>query len=1228
MSDAAHLEVRMRACCRLLIALLCTCAIATVAAAQGTTSRLVGTVTDSTGGVLPGATVTVTNEKTGVNFTTVTSGAGTYNFEALVSGTYTVKVELAGFKTFEATGNPVEIGQPTAVNARLEPGELAETVNVVGASPTVQTATSGNLGSVFQQETITALPIVGSRGRNPLELVTTQPGVVSGANTGGGVHVYGARDRSWNYTLDGIDTNETSAGGSNFSPLRANPDSLQEFKVLTGNQTAEYGRNSGGQVAMVTRSGTNQFRGTLFYLMRDPDLNANEWETNAVNVDPAGADRAKTQFFQDIGGFSLGGPIIRDRTFFFGNLQVLRAKRSPEVVRTVYTDAARKGNWRYVIGGQNRPAGTTGASVDANGNVLPGVNVGNYSIPGSDPLRLGLDSRIQQYIAANMPQPNDFTRGDGLNTAGYRFSPLETEEQYDAVIRVDHVLTDRHYIFGRVAWGEQNTLCDIGNAGQPLYPGMACNVNTYREPTNYMGSWRWNPSGNVVNEFAIGRNQFFFDFQTPTSDASIPYLDFGDITSPQENTTWGNKRDLATLQIVDNLSWVTGAHSLKFGTNIRLQRHQDVRGSVTGGNATPIVDFSTSVNTVDRAVFGIPGDINTSVDLPALQRSINYLLGRVGNYYQGFVSEGDVYAPGGTLFNVEARYPEVDFFAQDTWQFRPNVTVDLGLRWEWKLSPSNPDDLLARPNQRVAVGEPGTSALAWVNEPLYDSDYNNLAPSVGVAWDPGNDGKSVVRGNYRMAFDRINTFAISSQILQSIPGITTGVTNTAYGQAGGRLSGLPTLAPTVTPTQALTPPPVSANSMRVMDTEFETPTTHAWALSYQREVWSRTLVEVAYIGRKADNLFGAYNVNQAEVLNNGFLDAFNVVKAGGDSALMNQLLGPDTRRLPGETGSQLARRLFPTQLATNSVAAMAASIGQRIQNGQTLPQLSGLGPYYFFPYPQYLGGMVVIDSNDWSDYHAFQAKLEKRYSNGYSYLFAYTLARSEDTRSFDPAFTVVGTGSAQSASSTPFNIFDRGLNYARSDFDRTHVITGQFVIELPFGRGKWIAGDAPGWVNQIIGGWDIGSQMYWQSGRPFTVYSGSNTLSNVVQTPANCEGCGYDLGAVFQDPQFPPGSGANTWFFDADDRAKFGVPAAGAFSNVGRNAFIGPSAFNMNLTVSKRIFLPRNQRIELRMDATNFTNTPTFGFPTALITSSTFGRIGTNVISGSRKIQLGIKYIF
>src|SRR2546425_140058 len=348
-------------------------AVASRAAAQGTTSRVLGVVTDQTGAIVPGATVTLTNEATGISFNTVTTGAGTYTFEAIQVGTYSLTVELQGFKKFVATGNSVNISEPTTINARLEAGGVAEIVQVTAGTLLVQTSTSGNLGTTFEQKTLESLPIIGGRGRNVLDLVSTQPGVVLGANTGGGSHVNGARDRSWNYTLDGIDNNESSAGGSQFAPLRTNPDSLAEFRILTGNVTAELGRNSGGQVNMVTRSGTNRFAGTAYYFDRRPQYNANEWENNLQGVN-------KSNFTQKIPGFSFGGPIKKNNTFFFVNSQWLRLERAITVNRTVYTQQARQGIWRYSLTGRNQLAGVAGASVDSNGN--PIVPIGSHSIAG------------------------------------------------------------------------------------------------------------------------------------------------------------------------------------------------------------------------------------------------------------------------------------------------------------------------------------------------------------------------------------------------------------------------------------------------------------------------------------------------------------------------------------------------------------------------------------------------------------------------------------------------------------------------------------------------------------------------------------------------------------------------------------------------------------------------------------------------------------------------------
>ena len=1192
--------------------------VSSVSWAQGTTSRVTGIITDRTGSVLPGAAVTLTNEATGVAFTTVTSGTGQYSFEAVQVGTYTVAVELQGFKRFSSTGNTVRIGEATTVNAVLDTGGIEETVEVRSSAQVVQTNSSGNLGSTFDQRTIESLPILGGRGRNVLDLVLTQPGVVSGSNTGGGVHVNGARDRAWNFTLDGIDSNETSAGGGNFSPLRTNPDALAEFKVLTGNQTAEFGRNSGGQVAMITRSGTNNLSGTLFYFDRRPEYNANEWENNIDQL-------PKRQFTQYMPGFSLGGPIRRNQTFFFVNSQWLRAEQTQSVTRTVYTAAARQGIWRYVIGGRNQPAGSTTPSVDAAGNVLPGVNVGTYNVAANDPQGRGLDPTTQGIIGMT-PLPNNFTVGDGLNTAGYTFVAPEEEKQFDFVTKIDHSFNSQHSAFARISKGYQNTLCDNVNGGLERFPGMGCIVNTERSPHNVAANWRWNPGRNVVNEFVVGLNHFTFDFVIPTADTSRPTIIAPTITDP-ETFDVGNARTIDTWQIVNNLSWIKGAHGLKFGTNIRLQRHTDVRGSVAGENVGQYVRFAASDNTVDPTVFNLPSNIQTANDRPALQNNINYLLGRVGRISQGFVQQGNAFAPAGTTFEFDASFNELDFYAQDTWKPRSNVTVDAGLRWEAKLAPRNPDNLILGPDRRIAAGEPAANDVRWVERKLYDDDWNNFAPSLGVAWDPGGEGQQVVRGNYRMAFDRINTFVLSSAIFQSIPGLTTSVVNTSFGQAGGRLrDGLPNIFPTASPADLVQPPARSSSLMTVMDSEFQTPITHAWALSYQRELFGGTLFEVAYVGRRADHLFGAYDANQVDYRNNGFLDAFNTVKAGGESALINQLAGPDTRRASTETGSQMMRRVFETELANNAVATVAANFGARIQSGQLLTEQAGLGSHFFFPYPQFLGAMRVIDSEDYSRYHALEMKLERRFSNGYSYLLGYTFSRSKDTRSYDPAFTTVSGANNQSASSTPFDINNRDLNYALSDFDRPHVFQAQAVYELPFGQGKPFVGGANRLTDVLIGGWTLAGQFVAQSGRPMTVYAGSNTFSNIVQTPANCDGCSSDFGSIHEEVTST--GQALVWYFTPEERAKFSIPAPGEYSNVGRNFFRGPGGYNLNLSLGKRTRTVGAHILEFRADATNVLNNPTFGFPTATQNSTTFGRIRNTVISGSRKIMLGVKYYF
>jgi hypothetical protein len=522
------------------------------------------------------------------------------------------------------------------------------------------------------------------------------------------------------------------------------------------------------------------------------------------------------------------------------------------------------------------------------------------------------------------------------------------------------------------------------------------------------------------------------------------------------------------------------------------------------------------------------------------------------------------------------------------------------------------------------AGAAPTNTAQWIPGNLFKNQVGNIGPSIGFAWDPFRNGKTAIRSNYRIAYDRINTFLIASTILNNLPGAAFAAVNTDFGQGGGRLRNLPELLPPTTPPNGLTTPaPFASASNTVVDPNLKTPRTHQWSFDIQRQIARNTVLDVAYIGRRAYHLLGAYNVNQAQIYSNGFLDAFNSIKAGGESALVNNVLRADSRINAGETASAMIRRLFASNLTLNSVAALANSLGTRLQGGQSVTQLSAGQPFFFIPYPQYGSGLNVIDSNDFSTYHALEIQVQRHLTSGISFQVGYTLSKSLDTRSFDPTLTVVGTGNSSTAGDTPFNIFNRRLNYAPSDFDRRHVLQTNWVVELPFGRGKRLLGNASGLADRIVGGWELTGLARVTSGRPFTVYSGTNTVSNVNQSTANCTGCNRGDGSPFLDA-----ASGLIWYFDAAERAKFSPPAAGQMGNTGRNFFEGPHYFELDASLLKRIPVTERVKMEFRADATNLTNSVMFGNPTADITSTLFGRIRNTVTSGSRKIQIGAKIHF
>jgi hypothetical protein len=1258
-------------------------AFAVAARAQGTASRVTGVVTDPAGAVIAGANVTLTNEGTKISFNTETTSTGQYVFDSVQIGSYTVAVEKQGFKKFVSSANQVNVNQPATVDVVLEIGAVNDVVTVQGSAELVQTGSSGNFGNTVEQRSLEALPIVGNRGRNPLNFINFQPGVVVGANTGGGVHVNGSRDRAFNFTLDGIDINDTSAGGSNFTPLRPNPDSISQFQVVTGNFTAELGRSSGAQVTLVTRSGTNEFHGNIFEFYQTPRFHANEYQ-NTINtlrqLNGSFTAVPKPQFVQHIFGGSFGGPLYlphfgeggprvyngRNKTFFFANLQLLRTSQTIFVNRTVYTADARAGNFRYVRGGVNGNITATTPSVDGGGVPrFPACSAGvttnciaAFPLVGNAAIPLAPDPTTTRLIGL-APLPNNFIVGDGLNTAGFAFNAPQSERQYDFSMKVDHNFNDRHTVYVRWAQGAQNTLGDNANGGLQSFPGLPNIVDTFRTPRNLAVNYRATITPVIVNEFVAGFNRFTFSFNNPDPNASANSPVILNLPRDPLNSTptINNARTLQTIQLVDNLSWQKAAHTFKFGTNLRFQKHFDNRSSVAGFNTRESVTLNTSDNSVPLS-FGTRGTGTTGInttDRGRLESFVNDFFGRVGRITQGFVAsdDGSAFAPPGARFFYTAKYPEFDYYAQDTWKLASNFTLDYGVRWEMRLSP-RADGLILRPDQPVRFGVAPTNQIRFTEGKLYDDSLYQFAPTVGFAWDPFKSGKTSVRANYRLAYDRTNTFVFSSFIFQSAPGLTRGITLTASNFSGGAnnallSNGLPQLnANDTTPLAFRTPPPYSLSTLTVVDPDLSYPRTHQYGVSFQREVGWNSVVEVNYIGRQGRKLFGGYDANQVDINNNGFLTAFRQLQGRASNTdpivtdpnfLINRLLAGDSRLGAGQTGAQflIAQsvggnvRLANGNIATNIVdagsAAQAAFLitqGTRTVGGVLTPQfvVNGFSPFFFQPFPQFSGAVNVLDNNDRSRYNAFEVQISRRIQRGVGFQLSYTLAKSEDTRSFDPAFTLAGRGATFTASNTPYDIRNRELNWALSDFDRRHALQGYFVTELPFGKGKRFFGGAGTALDRLVGGFELAGIPQWYSGRPFTVYAGINSVSQVVQSPASCNNCTRDMGRVQLS------SAGRNIFFTPEQQAQFFAPPAGELGNTGRNFFIGPPLFQLDMTLTKRIHFGEARNLELRVEAQNLTNTPAFDFPTAVVSSSSFGQINGAVVSTSRKMQFAAKFNF
>lgn len=1216
-----------------------------IASAQSSTSRINGTITDSSGAVVAGASVTALNEATGVTQTQTTTDAGLYAFPSLPVGAYTVTVERSGFKTAQRTGNVLQVGTPLAVDVVMDVGQVTEVVTVQGGIEQLQTS-NATLGNVVERAAIEALPL---NGRNPLTLITLEPGVVqrSAGAAGSGIHVNGSRDRAFNVTIDGIEANEASVPNPVSNLYRLNPDNVQEYKVTTNNATAEEGRNSGASVSVATRSGTNDFHGTAFYFLRNDALNANDFYSNAQGI-----EKSPIKLHQY--GFEVGGPIKTNKTFFFGSYGGQNIKFAQPIDQTfgvpsIYTPSALAGVFRYFVVDPRVPfrIGNTPITqnspllVDpATGALRPEVRnctgatdtncVQSYNIlaAGNNPRGLGFDP-VTSSILRSYPAPNSYTAGDGLNTATYLWKPPTSIEGPAITARVDHNFNDNNSVFVRYLQSEYNTREGDPLNGRPqVFPGFPPLGEVFRNTKNLAISYRRVFSPRVINEFTTGFARFKFLFTQGEANPdfpNVPGFDFFNLSEPFNNTP-RTFRAVTTPQVLDNLSIVAGSHLFRAGFNVRFYRHVDQRGQPGGINVTPQISFSPTVRSptnfapfnnlpqtlVATSATNASGRAGiSSTDNNNLLGGINNLLGIPARLQQTFIANlnDNAFLPFRiedqvTLFAQQHKTNQFNFYFQDEWKVRPNLTLNYGARWEINPAATTAGGNVYVPTTPIYAG-PATFAKSdkWYER----NNVGAIGPHLGLAYSPdfgdgfakslfGRSGGSVFRVGYGIAFDPISTFQVTA-VAGRVPGLLTTCSSTLGGETTRGCVAAPNVRiaesfptelapPSFQPSTFLTPPlqtNTNAPPISAFDPQLKLPTVHQWNLSYQRELPSGFVAQAAYIGRRGTRLFKAYNINQINA--DPILPSFLIMQ-GNRSRGCN----PDGTGCPaGVTGttppllalgntSINSAFLNSTNTAGELANNAAGAFAERIENTTLALRLR--------PNQQF-STITYIDNGGDSNYHAAQFTLRRRFASGLGMNLAYTFAKSIDNQSVDPVGAASGGGLSTTNSRTPTDIRNFREERARSDFDRRHVFTAASVYELPFGRGQRFLGDIHPALNQILGGFQLNGIYTRMSGEPFAVRSGARTSNAAHESRA------VILAPVEAQLQEIVNVRGPVLFAD---NSAFAIPAPGQ-NGSGRNIFTAPSYWNFDLGIVKRFDINERINLQLRTEMFNAFNHANFDNP-------------------------------
>ncbi len=1200
-----------------------------------------GTVTDPTGAVVPAASVTLESTERGGARTMACDSAGRYSFAQVQPGSYRLTAKAPGFAELTLNDVRLLVNTPATVNLQFkELGTVAEVVSVSGEATQVNTV-DASIGNAFGTRPILELPF---EARNVAQLLSLQPGVTFIGNTEALANDYrngsvgGGRSDQANVTLDGVDVNDQQNRYAFTSVLRATLDSIQEFRVTTVNPTADLGRSGGAQIALATKSGTNEYHGSVYEYLRNTVTSANRFFNNA-----AGVERPKLN--RNVFGASLGAPLVRNRLFYFANYEGRRDSREGSVVRAVPSETMREGIVRY-------------------NNTEGGVSTLNpEDIQRIDTAGLGVNQAalaiFQQY-----PMPNSDEVGEGLNIRGFRFKAPVHLRWNTYIAKVDGYLdrASKHNIFVR------GNLQNDNSTGLPKFPGQSASTVTLNNSKGLAAGYNW-----VISPTLVASTRYGFTRQGAenTGALSTSYiqlhrdLDLGDGSGGMPfATTYGLARILPVHQIGEDVSWTKAGHDVKFGAVARWirNRRDDYQNSYFYGVSNSAWLAGTGIE-LRRAVPDLDEGFNNAYSeaMLAVLGGVSEVTARYNYDLKG--NPLNVGAPTKRNFAAE----EYEMYVQDTWNVRRGLNVTAGLRWS--LMPPVYEKqgyqttivprLASWFEQRAALAadgrpqfEAGNLNFIRASDPegrsLYPYHKKNFSPRLAIAYSPQSDsgwakrlfggpGRTTIRAGAGILYDvfgqgimrSFNSQQLGfSSALSNPPGELTLADTPRFTSITDFPSSITMPAPPAGFPQL--PPPDALSIANTVDDTLKPPYSINLNFSIAREFGRGFVVEGSYVGRLSRRVLVSEDMGMPTNL---------VDKKSGQTYFQGaQALALEARK--GTAVENVApvpfwENIFPDAAQDGLTATQRMYLEYRDiapdyltvlydADAYCWPACSIYGPYAMFQ-NQY-SALAAFRSIGGASYHAMQWTVRKRFSGGNQFDVNYTWSKSIDWGSGverDGEYNLTGM---------IMNSWNPRQNIAVSDFDIRHQLNVNGLFQIPVGRGQRFGAKMGRGLDAVVGGWQVAGIWRWTSALPYYVYNG-----RAWPTEWNLAGYGTPTGPLqtrmgaFKNAPGVDGNGGPNMFADpqkALDSYTFTLPG----ETGPRNTLRGDGLYNIDGSLSKRFVMPYNEKhsLQFRWEVFNVTNSVRFDVLSVtnfLTLAGSFGKYSAELIE-PRVMQFGLRYEF